>query len=84
MIKVLATVVIITTEKRAPDTARCAMVIRCMVEANLLASGDGHSESVLGSAVAITAERDPDRTHLNCVVSSHLIDLMGVPFLVFD
>ena len=81
VIKVLASVVIITAEKRAPDTARRAMVIRCMVEADLLASRYRHVESVLGSAVAITAERDPDGTHFNCVVSLDSVNLMGVHIL---
>jgi hypothetical protein len=79
VIKVLATVVIIAAEKRAPNAARSAMVIRRMCQADLLAPGYGHVEFVPESAVAITAERDQDGTHLNCVVSSDSVSSMGVP-----
>jgi hypothetical protein len=78
MIKVLATVVIIAAEKRASNAACCAMVIRCVVEADLLAAGNGHVESVIGSAVAITAQRDQDGSNTNYSVSPHCVDLMGV------
>ena len=78
MIKVLATVVIITTEKRASNATRCAMVIRCVVEADLLAAGNGHVKSVLGSAVTITAQRDQDGSNTNDSFSPLSVDLVGV------
>jgi hypothetical protein len=83
VIKVLATIVIIAAEKCAPNTARCAVIIGCMVKADLSASGDGHVDSVFGSAVTITAERDQNGTWSNCVITADSFYLMGVPILGF-
>ena len=82
MVEVLAAVAIITAEKRAPNTAGSAMIIPCVVEADLLAAGNRHVDSVPGSAVTITADRDRSGTYTNYSVLPDSVDLMGVLILV--
>ena len=81
VIKVLAGVAIISAEKCAADTAGRAMVIRGMVETDLLASGDCHVDSVIESVVTITTDWNPFGTRTNYALSPDLIYLMGVPVL---
>jgi len=69
VIKVLAGVAIISAEKCAPDTAGRAMIIRGMVETDLLASGDCHVDSVIESVVTITTDWNPFGTRTNYALS---------------
>jgi len=78
MIKVLAAKLIITAKKCSPNAARSAMVIRCMVQADLLASGDCHVESIRGVSKTITTKDHQEFTAENCLIPAVLRKIVGV------
>jgi len=82
VIKVFATIMIITAEECAPNAAGSAMVIRCVVETELLTSCDRHVDSVPETVVTITTYRDRSGSNTNYSFSTRSVDLMGVPTLV--
>lgn len=55
---VLTAIAILPAEKGAPDTTGGAMIVRRVIEADLLATRNGHVDSIHGSAMTITSNLD--------------------------